>query len=559
MKINSLQIKNFRTLENINLKFDGYFLSISGKNNAGKTSVIKAIRYLFKKNSKDFFFEEEEDISYSSAKTQWVQGNPPIEINFNLSITKSSDPGLYNFVDKFSDLQLSNEGFLLRIERKYLYKEESEVIVYVDDAALEKYESNEIIKRIISSNLAFFHNSTAPSPSIYFGSGMRLFHQMMFTKDEKEELKAEQDKIKNKVKKLAKKHREELAGLLGRLKENYDVEITVFERAFSDAVPLSINLKDKNVEIPLDDWGSGTQNKTQIMMSVLQANKIKMSVSDENRVTPIVIIEEPESFLHPSAQAEFGRVIRSLANDLEIQTIITTHSPYMLCQENPSSNILLDRKNTRGKLKETVVVDVDTNHWMQPFSEILGLDNEEFNPWKKVIGVNKDNVLLVEGLIDKEYLTFISSLGLSSFKLPEGIEVLAYEGKDALKNIMMLKFIIDKFNKVFITFDLDAKDELSKAVNSLSLVENKDYYVIGLDKPGKKCMEGLVPESILSSVYGQHTDLVTQMSSTIAKERNEAKSELKKKLLQEFKSSKEWSAEDLKLFKGLFAAIIRAF
>lgn len=287
---------------------------------------------------------EEEDISYSSAKTQWVQGNPSIEISLDLSITKSSDPGLYNFVEKFSNVQLGNEGLLLKIERKYLYKEEPQILVYVDGAPLEKYESNEIVKRITSSELAFFHNSTVPSPSIFFGGGMRLFHQMTFTKDEKEELKSEQDKIKNKVKKLAKKHKDELAELLGRLKEKYDVELTVFERSFSNSIPLGINLKDNNVEIPLDDWGSGTQNKTQIMMSVLQANKIKMAVSDENRVTPIVIIEEPESFLHPSAQAEFGRVIRSLANELEIQTIITTHSPYMLCQENPTSNILLDRK-----------------------------------------------------------------------------------------------------------------------------------------------------------------------------------------------------------------------
>lgn len=216
-----------------------------------------------------------------------MQGNPSIEISLDLSITKSSDPGLYNFVEKFSNVQLGNEGLLLKIERKYLYKEEPQVLVYVDGAPLEKYESNEIVKRITSSELAFFHNSTVPSPSIFFGGGMRLFHQMTFTKDEKEELKSEQNKIKNKVKKLAKKHKDELAELLGRLKEKYDVELTVFERSFSNSIPFGINLKDNNVEIPLDDWGSGTQNKTQIMMSVLQANKIKMAVSDENNVARI--------------------------------------------------------------------------------------------------------------------------------------------------------------------------------------------------------------------------------------------------------------------------------
>jgi hypothetical protein len=411
----------------------------------------------------------------------------------------------------------------------------------------------------MSSNLAFFHNSTVPSPSIFFGSGMRMFHQMMFTKDEKEELKVEQDRIKNKVKKLAKKHRGELAGLLGRLEEKYDIELTVFERSFSNAVPLSINLKDKSVEIPLDEWGSGTQNRTQIMMSILQANKIKMAISDENRVTPIVIIEEPESFLHPSAQAEFGRVIRALANDLEIQTIVTTHSPYMLCQENPSSNILLDRKIFRGKVKETIVVEVNSDKWMQPFSEILGLDNDEFLPWKRVIGVKKDNVLLVEGFIDKEYLVFISSLKLPGLELPENIEVLPYDGKDALRNITILKFIIEKFHKVFITFGLDVKEELSKSMSALSLEENKDYFMVGIEKPGKKCIEGLLPDSLLSSVYAKNTDLVTQLTSVNTKERNDAKSSLKKKYLEEFKAKRDWNIEDLKLFKSLFISITKAF
>lgn len=106
-------------------------------------------------------------------------------------------------------------------------------------------------------------------------------------------------------------------------------------------------------------------------------------------------------------------------------------------------------------------MNVDSNQWMQPFSEILGLDNEEFNPWKKVIGVNKENVLLVEGTINKEYLLFISSLEIPGFKLPNNIEILPYNGKDALKNTIMLKFIIEKFNKVFITFDLDAKEDLA--------------------------------------------------------------------------------------------------
>src|SRR3990167_975721 len=97
--------------------------------------------------------------------------------------------------------------------------------------------------------------------------------------------------------------------MLGRLSEKYDVEFSQPEGYETRHMPLGINLKDKHVEVPLNDWGSGTQNRTHILMAILQAHRIKTKESPEEKITPIVVIEEPESFLHPSAQAEFGRIL----------------------------------------------------------------------------------------------------------------------------------------------------------------------------------------------------------------------------------------------------------
>lgn len=48
MKLETVQIKNFKTLEEITLNFQGYYTAISGKNNAGKTNIIRVIRQVFK-------------------------------------------------------------------------------------------------------------------------------------------------------------------------------------------------------------------------------------------------------------------------------------------------------------------------------------------------------------------------------------------------------------------------------------------------------------------------------------------------------------------------------
>jgi hypothetical protein len=62
-------------------------------------------------------------------------------------------------------------------------------------------------------------------------------------------------------------------------------------------------------------------------MSVLEAIRMRSSAT-EDRSTPVFLVEEPESFLHPSAQAEFGQVLNGLAEELHIQIIATTHRDF---------------------------------------------------------------------------------------------------------------------------------------------------------------------------------------------------------------------------------------
>ena len=438
-------------------------------------------------------------------------------------------------------------------------KNEKQIDMFVDGNALEKYATGEVYQRLSSSSTVIMHNSTEGNGKLFSLGVGRSFHEMILSKDEKEELKKEQERIRSKVKRFAKDHTGELSGLLGKLSDKYEVELTVFDGFFRNSVPLGINLKDRSIEVPLDDWGAGTQNRTKVMMSILAASRIKQQTNDENRVTPILIIEEPESFLHPSAQAEFGRVLRGLARDLQIQVIITTHSPYMLCQERPESNVLLDRKSFRGRLKETYVVEVDAQRWMEPFGDILGLNDETLKPWKEVIEARKDHAVLVEGSIDKEYLEYIASLNIRGFDLPAGVEIIPYGGKDALKNSIMLKFVIEKFDRVFITFDLDAESELKRIMGQLSLQEETDFLAVGVSEDGKDCIEGLLPDRVLAAVYSANTDLVMKLGAADANKRRSAKSELKGKLLKEFKASREYSVSDLKAFKPLFSAVKRAF
>jgi putative ATP-dependent endonuclease of the OLD family len=538
------------------VQFNGFYTAISGQNNAGKTTLLRAIRHTFRDNAKEvFFLRRRDDIAYRDDRTQWAKKDEDVVFDYVAAVSPSEDSGLFQFIEKFYEKPLGEVDARLRVQVAHRANEEILCTVWVNDAELSNFASKELLQKLKSSNLAFMHDSAQAHSPIY-GAGGRHLHEMTFTADELKQIRDELSRVQAKVKKISRSHKTELTELLGHLEEKYEVEFSLPEGMFTGTIPFAVNLRDKNVDIPLNDWGSGTKNRTQILMSMLHASRIR-TTPDENKITPLILVEEPESFLHPSAQAEFGRVLIDLANELKIQTIVTTHSPYMLCQKDVKSNVLLGRKLSYGKAKATEVIEVDEANWMEPFGSILGLNNDEFSAWKDVLFSGKSSVLLVEGDLDKSYIEHVSGLGFSDLTLPKGVDIVPYEGKDALKNSILLKFITDKFQRVLVTFDLDAKSELERVMTQVGLVEGTGFLAIGSLKPGKQCIEGLLPDRVLSKVHAANTDVVMALTAPDAKERKSAKSSLKQKLLTEFKTDKSISRDDLKAFLPVFKALSR--
>ena len=421
----------------------------------------------------------------------------------------------------------------------------------VDGDKVDDKAAKEIDKRIKDSNLLFLYNSLYNSTTrhedfIFRRGRLRMFYEFVMSTDEKKALDDAGKHIERRLRRLAKEHTHELSKILGRLTDKYDVEVSPLEGFAAREMPLGINLKDKNVEVPLSDWGSGTQNRTHILMAVLQANRIKTTASPDEKITPVVVIEEPESFLHPSAQAEFGRMLRHLSDELDIQLIATTHSPHMLNQESVDSNILLAREIKRRKTYETIRIDASAENWMAPFADHLGISSDEFACLKPLFSADESRVLLVEGPTDKEYFQYLQLHDLDCAKLDSHIEVVPYGGKDTLKNTLLIQFVLRKFNRVFITYDLDAAKEASSALARIGLKEREDFVGIGVQQSGKDCIEGLLPQSVLASVNGRETDLVMKLGGKDNAERRKAKDALKRAYLAEFKARKDYSNEELK-------------
>lgn len=547
MRILSIAAQNYRTLQKTDIRFSESYCTISGRNNAGKSCLIRLLQILFRKLPSLPWFEQPYAFDYKEDKTQWDKSDDPIVIVYGLELNRSDDPALLTFIEKIAEASIDEEQTSLHIRYTLAAADDARIEVEVNGRSLEKQAAREIVKKLRDENLMFLYNSTAHHNERYFRLGRaQPFYEIALSEDDRKQLEEAAKQTEKKIKHLAKKNREDLNSILGRLSEKFDVELSPLEGFSQRHMPLGVNLKDKTVELPLSDWGSGTQNRTHILMAVLQANRIKTTESPEDRTTPIVVIEEPESFLHPSAQSEFGRLLRILATEFGIQIITTTHSPFMLNQEDPSSNILLCRKYEDGKSLQSLVVDTSGQDWMAPFAEHLGIDPSEFTGWRHAFSAKKSRVLLVEGPIDKEYFGLLQERSMNLEALDSNIEVVPYGGKDALKNTLLLAFVLQTFHEVFVTYDLDAAGDVKTPLTKLGLKEGEDFLALGLNKPGGKAVEGLLPKRVLDAVNGRETDLVMALTSADSKERRRARDHLKKKYLEEFKRYTDYSKDELK-------------
>ena len=78
MRISSLKIRNYRTLESLDLKFPSLYTAICGANDSGKTNVIRAIRALMREEEYGTYrlLGDEEELSLKDDYPKWLDTDP---------------------------------------------------------------------------------------------------------------------------------------------------------------------------------------------------------------------------------------------------------------------------------------------------------------------------------------------------------------------------------------------------------------------------------------------------------------------------------------------------
>ncbi|WP_425652970.1 ATP-dependent nuclease [Vibrio campbellii] len=553
MKINKLRIENYRTFENIDIKFDDYYSAICGQNDAGKSNIVRALRAVLREDS-ILGRARRHSISALRDYPRWKDTedqDKKTEVTIGLTIFQSSDGGVYEFFIDY--LGLKEPGTSLELELHCQWQDSSsssEITATIDGVLFEGIKAQEIHKKVQSSIL--IHNSTEIESRASFTGFLDEF-SAQYSKD----MNVMSESMNKSLAKIAKTQKEEISALLCKLNSNLKVGLTLPDFSI-DRLPYNLTLGDSKMDVDLDDWGSGTKNRTMIFLTLLKAKQISESATSAEKLTPILVIEEPESFLHPSAQAEFGRILQQISNEFGVQVITTTHSPYMLNQSAPDSNILLERRKYRNQLRATARVEIDEENWMEPFGVVLGLANEEFKPWRDIFFSESKSYLLVEGKTDKEYFESLRHDSHGENRLDFDGEIFAYDGCGNLKNSTLLNFIKSRSKNMVITFDIDVIKEIEPTLKRHGFEKNSSYVVVGIDKAGCRSVEGLIPDSYKNAVNVSNPDLIQQAIHGTKDEQKYAKNELKGLYLKEFREKAKAGSDDYSAFYKLTKTLNKA-
>jgi energy-coupling factor transporter ATP-binding protein EcfA2 len=559
MKINSVEIHNFRTIESLRLDFHPTYTAMCGPNDSGKTNVVRALRALLKEKDDDlrFSLDDPAGIAFKDDYPKWKEASAsgePLMINAELEIDQSRDAGVFQSVTK--QLSIESPPPVLRIQVSNSHvpgKATTKIVVKTRDKEFTGLEAEEVLSRIQSATCIIVHNSTQTERRIYFGGGSVAGFLEDLSSENQQLLGKMQKTVSDGLAKIAKGRQREYEELLGKLERKYKVGLSLPRLEVTD-LPYGITLGEPKFQVRLDDWGSGTRNRTQILLKLFAAKKIAESEDSARKTTPVMIIEEPECFLHPSAQAEFGHVIRDLADEFSVQVIMTTHSPYMLSMRTSESNVLLRRRVIKDQMRQTERVDTTGDNWMRPFAEALGLDSEEFEPWKRMFSAVSERILLVEGSSDKEYFEMLRKDAHGPSRLCFDGEILPYEGAGALANPTMLRFFQNRYQKVFVTFDLDSAVQIEKTLQRAGLQKDFDYVAVGVNSPGRRNIEGLIPDSIKATVRARFPELVDAAVHGTGEDQKSARNKLKVLYLQEVQNSTEPAS---KLFADFYPIVAK--
>lgn len=382
--ISELEIENFRSIEQLKLKFDDDRSLFFGKNDSGKTNILKAINSAFNNTS-----HVKEDV--------FISNNAPFDINKKIIINIKISP--YNYIEKkivdnFTTDWETYFGEYINIKGSSQYFSFSTQIYW--DANKQAYIKDRYLisdwdSRQLGAKLKY--DILDPIDCFYIPTNRDLVEdilnknsiwnkfipKMQINDSEREAIAKQTKKISDKIirnSNLLTLLKKELMDLETDNKDKVDLEAITHD---IDKIYNGINVyikNDKNGRIGLEGMGAGTRSRA--VFKVIKALIDKRN-KEEGLYFPVLLLEEPEANLHYNLQ----KTIFNEITKIKCNSFITTHSPFAFCNDSYLSFYNVINK-TSSSVSNTSLKNYKENERLQIYKEILN-NNAQFFFADKVV------------------------------------------------------------------------------------------------------------------------------------------------------------------------------
>lgn len=402
LKIEEIKIANYRSYkENGNEITNLSKINVMvGKNNVGKTNLLRAIYLFFNPAS----FNPSVDINYIKKITGGASKLPKIDITF------SDDEILNSKSDGFKKYTISCN--LNKLEKKGgVYS-----LITQNTDIKSKLKSNSDIKNYLEKKIKCVFLSTTDDN--IERQSQNLINDLIFKYYQKKNkiIKDSVKKFEESYKQLKDAFSTNISSIEGELSEQFkSMEGFNIEPKFEFDLNKEITkFLMENIKLRLDDnyaqefgtKGAGVQRASLILITIYLLKEI---YTKENK---IILLDEPEAFLYPLLEKQIKnkleQTIANLNNDdtSNIQIFMTSHSSTYL-NEMSNSNYsfsYLKQKSEKNKYKRsknqedinkyTVIETMDRKNRYEVLKNYGLLDNVNDYPY----------VIVCEGETDRNYI-----------------------------------------------------------------------------------------------------------------------------------------------------------
>lgn len=440
LTLKNIRIKGFRSLVDLNLPLQNLSIFI-GKNNAGKSNILLAIKLLLEASARDVsevdFYKGETD----EADSIEIHGEfvvPPVYLLLcdekhrtkiqncivdNILIVRrviSKEAGGKIKVNPIELWQPDNNEYSTVTGIDAAFKQFLPEIIFIeafkDPSEESKAKGTAALAKILKQIVEQVSDKINDDVMVAISEAERKFNRIIRDGIEYDERPDELKRVEGRI----KSHIQDMfSGSDVRLKFNLPNITDLISTA-------AVELKDSGPWTSPDGKGQGFQRVLYVALLQTLAEELRDETAEINRPF-ILLYEEPEAFLHPALQREVGNIVESISETNQV--VIASHSPILV---NPSrlENIVILRlelppnpHKTKFFIPDDSICKNDDDRHM---ISLLKLNNSsEF--------LFSDFILVVEGVSDR--FLFESSWSRIRGKIDrdfETISIIESGGKDIL-------------------------------------------------------------------------------------------------------------------------------